>query len=319
MKVNYKKLFDTLEELGANPKDKGNHWECQTVCHGGDSHKLYFYLDNNTFFCYTSCGKISLYDFLKEQNISYNEIVETNNSLNIKEGFTNIEIELPTYEEFKKPIVIPAKETSILNNYKDIYYEGWKREHIDYNVMKKNNIKYDLSKNHIIIPHYNINNELIGVRYRDLNKWAKAKYHPVLNYEFNTGDNLYGINKIINNKPIVLVEAEKSVLQLESYGINNGLALLGSNLTDNHVNLINSINVNQEIVIALDKEYEYVGDQKYQLQIKKIKNKFLPKLKCGSRIVTVIIDRYNLLNEKDSPTDRGKDTFKRLFENRIVL
>ena len=44
------------------------------------------------------------------------------------------------------------------------------QENITKNSMDKYNIRYSISQNKIVIPHYDINNELIGIRGRALNE-----------------------------------------------------------------------------------------------------------------------------------------------------
>lgn len=322
MVVNVDLLFDFLQDIGAEPKDLGKVIECRTVCHSGDSHKLYYYKDSSSFYCYTNCGSISVYNFLSEMNCgNINEIITTNKTINKNIGFSIDPIEIPDYSlNINNNLPKLEEKKYDMGKYYNMYYSGWIEEFITPNSMNEFNIKYDLSKNRIIMPHYDKDNRLIGVRCRELDKEKKdIKYHPIFGYEFETSKNLYGINKINDTDPIIIVEAEKSVLQLNSYGYNNGLAILGSFISEEQISLINSIDSIGEIVIALDKEYEEIYDNKFLLQQKKIRKKFFDKLKKFGRTISVIVDRNNLLEEKDSPTDKGKEVFNKLFRDRVVL
>ena len=52
-----------LADLGAGEPSKISDTEMvfsTCVCHGGDSQKLYYYLDSKTFHCYT-CGDTMIY------------------------------------------------------------------------------------------------------------------------------------------------------------------------------------------------------------------------------------------------------------------
>lgn len=321
MNVNYERLFEILEELGAEPKNKGKFWVCKTICHMGDSHKLYFYLDSNTFHCFTECNRITLYDFLKEQGINYNEVVETNHEIKIIDGFNTQEVEIPVYDYSpKKEIELLPEKQHDFSKYYNYYYKGWIDENISIQSMIDFNIKYDLLNDRIIMPHYDYKNHLIGVRCRELSdEMQYKKYHPLYNYEFETSKNLYGIHKIENTEPLIIVEAEKSVLQLRSYGYKNAVAIMGSFLSDEQVDIINNLSEINEIVIALDKEYDIINTDKFILQQKKIRNNFYDKLKRFGRTISCIVDRDNLLEEKDSPSDKGKEVFNRLYENRVIL
>ena len=47
---------DLIAELGGEPQFQHEVLLCKTICHGGDSHKLYYYDNTKLFKCYTDCG-----------------------------------------------------------------------------------------------------------------------------------------------------------------------------------------------------------------------------------------------------------------------
>ena len=47
---------DLIAELGGEPQLQHEVLFCKTICHGGDSHKLYYYDNTKLFKCYTDCG-----------------------------------------------------------------------------------------------------------------------------------------------------------------------------------------------------------------------------------------------------------------------
>ena len=49
-------VFDLLLSYGADPVLKDDLIICRTICHGGDSHKLYYYENTHLFRCYTECS-----------------------------------------------------------------------------------------------------------------------------------------------------------------------------------------------------------------------------------------------------------------------
>ena len=98
---------------------------------------------------------------------------------------------------------------------------------------------------------------------------------------------------------------------------NNSVAVCGSNFTNVQLKLLlKNCDIN-EIVIAFDKEYNRLDSaraQKYFNKLYKIctsYNKY-----CN---FSFIYDRENLLNEKDSPVDKGKDIFEELYHSRIYI
>jgi len=196
--------------------------------------------------------------------------------------------------------------------------------------MKKFGIKYSILSNQIIIPHHDIDGNLIGVRARNLNEELVddgKKYMPV--YYKNevlkhpTGAALYGLNltrkDIERYKTIILFESEKSVLQLDTMlpDMSIGVCISGSSLTYHQLDILKKLDI-EEVVVALDKEFTEIGSQEEKFYAEKVKNVFLDKLTPYYR-VSVIWDTDNLLGEKESPTDRGLDTFKKLFENRLLF
>ena len=72
-----------------------------------------------------------------------------------------------------------------------------------------------------------------------------------------------------------------------------------------------------EIVIALDKEYtdwRTEKAKKYKKHIEELCHKFK-----NQATFSYIWDYDNVLEEKDSPFDKGKEVFEYLYKNRIKI
>ena len=68
-------------------------------------------------------------------------------------------------------------------------------------------------------------------------------------------------------------------------------------------------------MIAFDKEGEdYKGKEKYYNKLKKMCERY--KLRCQ---IGFIYDQKNLLELKDSPLDKGKETFLKLYKEAVWL
>lgn len=86
--------------------------------------------------------------------------------------------------------------------------------------MKLYNIRYSILQNKIIIPHYDVDNNLIGIRGRALNEedLVYGKYMPIQIenkiYSHPLMFNLYGLNIVKNNikrlKTAIIAESEKA-------------------------------------------------------------------------------------------------------------
>jgi hypothetical protein len=191
--------------------------------------------------------------------------------------------------------------------------------------MEKFNIRYSAPQNKIIIPHYNPDGELVGIRGRALNEWEVenvGKYMPIQIegkwYSHPLSLNLYGLNwtkdNIKRTGTCFLVEAEKSVLQMESWDLPNcAAAVCGSQFNKHALKLLMQTARPREVVICFDKE-EKPGSEDYFYKLWNIGKKY--QNYCD---FSFIYDRENLLELKDSPTDHGADVFWKLYKRRVKV
>jgi len=341
-KIGYTDVFDLLYEVGAEPIDRGTHIESLTVCHHGDSHKLYFYKDTLQFMCFTQDGSFDIISFVEktmDKNLS-ESINYLKNRYHITDEVVGEFVESNDFkrESFNPLVSIKQKEhrqvdlkvfnKSVLNTFYDYPHKSWIDEGITVKTIRKFDIKYDIMDNRIIIPHFDIKGDLVGIRARNLNEDIVnmfGKYTPIKkgndDYRYQTGENLYGINinkeVIQSSKVIILFEAEKSVLLMDSiYGESPAVALNGTMLTSAQIDLIDSLGV-EEVVVAVDKEYEKMNDEKSIIYAQKVQSIF-GKLKNKHR-VSILWDRDGLIKEKDSPIDEGKSVFEQLYRERIFI
>lgn len=340
--LNDRDIFDLLEDLGAQPIERGNSIESLTVCHGGSHHKLTYYKESKTFQCWTNCGHMSIFDMVAKTIDG--EFIDALRFLvkkyNLHDNDYQVGFKVEVVEDPGKKLLEKMKKiemptfinlnSNLLKDFYPFYHQLWLKDGISIESMKKFNIKYSIEDNQIIIPHYDKNGNLIGVRARNLNKVLVEegkKYMPIF-YEGKvlkhmTGANLYGLyeNKegIEKNKKLILFESEKSVLQLNSmlpdYSI--GVCVSGSSLTQYQLELIRELNID-EVIIGVDKEFSEIGSNKEKIYAEKILRVFKKKL-APYFSVSVLWDLENDLDEKDSPTDKGRDIFLKMFKNRIYI
>ena len=333
-------VIHLMTELGADRyDDKGDFVIFPTICHNLESSeasmKLYFYKKNKMFVCYTECGSMSIFKFLRtyyeERQIEYDwyqdiyEVVCNCSSFKQKEGFIK-----PVYKSLKerysvvrKEVQLPEYSPNVLDCFIKYYPPEWLNDGISKLTMDKFNISYSISQNKIIIPHYDIDGRLVGIRGRTLNEWEidnVGKYAPIqvegVWYKHPLSMNLYGLNKtfmdVRRNGICYLFESEKSVMQMDSFNMPNcSAAVCGSNFNKYQLNILMKFCVPSEVVICFDKE-ELPGEEKYFNKLWNICQKY--KQYCN---FSFIYDRYGFLGMKDSPTDRGEEVFKKLLEKRV--
>lgn len=329
----------------------------QTVCHnppGEGKYKLYYYAEAFVFHCYTECScSFDIYELVQKAGKANNfvqafdfvanffgisrfsnDFIEDTSSLtmdwdllekySIIEGM-NMDIDSSEQNEHS-----PALSMELLNFFNPQLPSIWLKEGISCDAMRKYHIKTLCDDEKIIIPHFDINGKLVGIRARSYN-WSDLndgrKYSPVtiqktmLNHPL--GLHLYGLNfnksTIMATKKAVLVEGEKSVLKAETFypNYNFVVACCGSNVSETQVNLLLKLGVN-EIIIAFDKENDsFPGSEvsvKYLEKLKAIAQKFTPYVN-----VYILFDFNNLLDYKDSPFDKGKKVLEQLMSQKILV
>lgn len=312
-----------------------------TICHNiiseEASMKLYYYKDNKFFYCYTEDGGMSIFKFLetyyKTRNYEYNwftDIYEVVN--NCTENLFTEGFKLKSYSNLKEKFKKNKKETElkiyangILDTFIKKYPVEWLNDGISKEAMDKYNIKYSINQNKIIIPHYDINNNLVGIRGRALNDWEIeniGKYIPIclenIWYSHPLGLNLYGLNlskENIKKYGICYVgESEKFCLQIDSFSIPNcSCAVCGSQFSKYQLNILIKNCQPKEIIICFDQE-EKKGENKYFNKLYNMCKKY--KNYCN---ISFIYDIEGLLNLKDSPSDRGEVIFNKLLKNRVIV
>ena len=340
--LNTDAIIHLMTELGADRyDDRGDYIIFPTICHNEDSSeasmKLYFYKNNKVFVCYTSCGGMSIFKFLKhyyeERQIEYDwhqdiyEVVCNCSDFKRKEGFerTPYKSLRERYKVARKEVQLPEYSKNVLDCFVKHYPPEWLNDGITKETMDTFDISYSISQNKIIIPHYDIKGRLVGIRGRALNDWEVenvGKYAPIrienVWYKHPLSMNLYGLHltefDIKESGICFLFESEKSVLQMESFSIPNcAAAVCGSNFNKYQLNILMKHCHPTEIVLCFDKE-ELPGEDKYFNKLWNICQKY--KNYCN---FSFIYDREGLLDLKDSPTDRGEEVFMKLLDKRVIV
>ena len=361
--LTFQQVFDFTAELGGNPRLDPTGAEvfvAHTICHNPactGSHKLYYYHNTRLFRCYTECAgdAFDIYDLTRRaMKIQRNEEWSLPSavkyvawahgiSLSEEENFDNVQNKLhdwdilknyqenSSFTKDKKIIEFKNFDEKILEHFPKPLITPWINEGITQEVMNAKGICYDPVNQGIVIPHYDADGALIGIRERTLIKEEDAygKYRPaVINgkmYNHPLGFALYNFNFSKKNIPkfqtVIVFEGEKSCLKYASlFGAENDIsvATCGSNLIQHQVDLLARPFMAKEIVIAFDKQFKEPGDAEFQQWTKKLAA--LHKKYSKQINISFMFDKGgNLLDYKDSPIDKGKEVFMQLFKERIRL
>jgi len=340
-----------LRSLGVSDIDvQEDYLVCPTICHNpldeAESMKLYYYNENKSFHCYTQCSEnfniIELYRRYMELNhqpIIYDDAIEYLRHFLSVDTLEENDFEAE-YDWGQEKILEPIIQNSIIylppvnKNTMDVFtpmpHPLWIGEGISAEVQKKFNIRFSYEKNQIIIPHYDIRGELIGIRSRMLDEedLEYGKYRPTRigikqQYNHQLGFNLYGIwehKKAIQlTKRAIIYEGEKSCMLDDMYygPYSVAVATCGSQLNKFQINLLVKELGVSEIILAYDKEYDNCFDEKG----KEYRQKLIEKCEKYRGLATFyyLFDEHNLLNKKDAPCDKGKDILEELMKRRIKI
>ena len=321
-----------------------------TCCHNleGGSPKLFYYKNSKLFRCYTECcSKFDIFTLLQKmyklrgQEISLKQAIELCD-LDSNFEFTDIDISCLNdirYMQELNNTYIPDIENLGFKQYdKEILrqyafsYQGlmpWLEAGIDVSALQRFNIKYDSFSQAIVIPNFDYDGNLIGLRGRYLKPEdvKRGKYRPIYDYNTHTlynhptGRTFYGIYENLKNierkKICVIFEGEKSVLTYETiYGDDNNIALatLGQNITKDHIQYLLKMKVTN-VILAYDTDYE---DYK---QLQEVEKLYIEKAKILAPYfnVSILMDYDFLLPYKSSPIEGGKEIFEKILQDRRIV
>ena len=330
-------IIHLLSLLGASEfQDRGDYIQFRTICHNYHEHdgnfNLSYYKDSKRFYCFSNCGSMDIFDLVKNRWEVLDSGDETHLTNRLYWVLNHSQVDLdasaPVFispfnkDDYSNPtveIILPERPTEVLEAFTKKYCIEWLRDGISTEAMDEYNILYSPSRNAIIIPHYDVNDRLIGVRKRVLNpeEIEKGKYKPIyiegISYSHPLSFNLYGLNKvkeeIRTRGRIVIAEGEKAPLQSYTlYGKHNYVvAACGNKINRWQIHLIMKYCQPKEIIVAFDKgvSYDY---------LEKMCSRYTSY--CN---MSFTYDFQDVLKDKESPFDRGKDILEDLLHRRVKL
>ena len=281
--------------------------------------------DKNFFYCF-GCGKNGdIYNWIMETegltfnqavqkvanitNSDFNEFIECE-SLNFYKKLDRLSNLNSSKKESKRIILDIEKDYN--QKYSDEIPQEWIDEGISSDELKKYNIRIDNSSNRIVYPVFSDDDELISVKgrtrfknFKQLKIMKYMNYYPIGQLDYFQG--MGTARKYIEESgEIIIVEGIKSVMKIDGYGFHNVVSSETSTINELQTELLIKKHI-KNVVIGFDKDV------------------LLSKIKESTRLlqkftnVYVIYDRGNLLDNKDSPCDKGKEVWEYLYKNKIKL
>lgn len=340
-------IAQIVAALGSDPPVlSGGQMVFQTICHNPPhtgSHKLYYYPDG-WFHCYTQCGdSFDIYTLVQRaKHCSFSEALGFISSVlglgnTQRKGFTPSRMTdwdildrlsglYPSHAQDEAAVYQPIPK-SILDFYPPCAPVEWQREGITPETCAAFDIRCDPAAHDIIIPHFDLHGNLIGIRSRSFDpekvaagfKYMPTQFRKDRDFRHSLRHNLYGLSHtapaIRRIGKAILFEAEKSVLQCQSYyGKDNfAVAACGSNISTIQRDLILDAGAH-EVFLAFDKEFHSYPSQesdRYSDKILKLASLFTPYVSTY-----VLWDKTGLLSYQDSPSDKGRQILEKLMKTK---
>lgn len=342
----YEKVIHALDIPFFTKGDK--EWRLYDGTKGVDSMqfspKLYFYPDRRIFCSYTTAATMDIFGLVQKRLAVLKEPcsfmdsvrfvvdvckVEEENFTRLKKAnVTDWEDDLGKFIRIKRNgCAEKIYDDSILDQLEPLYPECWLDEGIGYKTMEKYHIGYYRACDQTTIPVWNQNGDLVGIRCRNWNedRLKSAKYIPLMtlnnDYTFNTGNYLYGLNynwyNIQESKTVFIGESEKFVLWLDTHTDNCcAVGMFGSSLGIKRRNQLLKLGVERVVLVP---DCDYIG--KDESAFKEWQDKLDKQIRLWDNLakVEVVWDNLGLLGPKENATDRTKEVWDKLYENREVI
>ena len=204
---------------------------------------------------------------------------------------------------------IKTLDEEMLDEYIPILHIDFFRDGIMPWTSKKFGLMYSYKKKRVVIPirHW-LTGDLVGLNMRTTvenhEELGITKYFISPSYQKSL--NLFGLNEnyesIQKAGYVVVYESERSVLKRDSLGDGTGVALSGKSLSEEQIRILIGLNV--EIIIAMDNDVSIEEVRHMCSKFYRIRN------------VSYIKDKWDLLEDKQSPADAKNKVFNFLLKFR---
>lgn len=278
----------------------------------------------NLFHCFScNCGGTILNWLISIEGLSFPDAIKKLSDLSGKDIGSLATCEAMAFYRELRDIFVQKDGESISHkrlNLKTDYYEKysnevpkeWLDEGISEQELKKYEIRVDKSSNRIVYPVYDSQFAFIGVKgrtrfqnYKELKLAKYMNYYPLGKVDYFAGMK-QAKNDIENSHSIIITEGIKSVMKIDGWDFHNCVASETSALNVYQIEALIQLRL-KNVTIAYDKDVKLEKIKKMSKDLKMFCNVF------------AVIDRKNLLDDKMSPCDKGREVWEKLYAERIKL
>lgn len=318
-------LYDYMSRTVDFVKKSGSTYFALCPFHEEKTPSLALDTENGRWYCFGCLKKGNIYNWIQlTENVSFEQAVRKVAELTNTEIINYTESEsLAFYKSLKRlnRSTIPVLTDRTLLNIDDDYRQRfadeipqeWLDEGIPAEIMKKYEVRIDPISNRIVYPVFDNDGNLISVKGRTRFKnYKELNIMKYINYTSLGGrvDYFQGMKQarefIKQQNEIIIFEGIKSVMKADSWGFHNCVSAETSKLNEYQVELLIQMQI-RNVVIAFDKDVD----------IKKIRSN-VDLLKKFTNVY-VVYDKWNMLDDKDSPPDKGESVWRTLYERRMRL
>lgn len=305
-------------------KHSGNTYYCICPFHTEKTASMAINTDENYFHCF-GCGRSgNIFNWIQlSEGLSFPEAVQKVANITGMHPQEYTESESVSFLKLMNRLANPPQKNEFNRTVLDIEKDynqrfspelpqEWIEEGILPEEMRKYEIRIDPVSNRIVYPVYDADFQLIGAkgrtRFADFKTLGIMKY---MNYTSIGSTNYFqgmkqAYDSIKKSGEVIIVEGIKSVMKIDAWGYHNVVSAETSTLNDYQIELLIRMMV-KDVIIAFDKDVELKKIAERVRLLKRFTN------------VYAVYDKWGLLQDKDSPCDRGEDVWRTLYERRIRL
>ena len=279
--------------------------------------------DNDNLFVkdYEKNLSLDLINYLvKSKNIPFKDVMNVIKQELHLESIYNYKRQVGLFNGIYDNISRPNSEMSvttypeeILKQYGNIPNMLWLKDGISLETQRKWNVGYDVPSQRITLPIRTSTGEIMCIKGR-LNG-NPEEFEPKYLYLVNglMSQTLFGYSENYSSlyeSDVWIVESEKSVLKLDSWGYNNVVALGSNSLSSTQVKLLLSLNP-KSVTFLLDKSLPLENTKR---------NADLLKTFCTMRQLKIQYWSWEdniTLSDKSAPCDDSKEEFEYILRSEI--